>query len=362
MVRIFLCALIFSAIAAIPAVAAADPLFGRENLAAFYAALVNSRAIGSPVLIHLEGDSKVSGVGVTDGYRLDQLITDASNGYPVTATYDGFGGEGSYLWANGKAAEFVAQHPSVSLLIIDFGTNDFRPYAIGGAQSLAQIKANHLAAIATIRAVRSSSQLSILILGQTPADNWNPYYNQTTENMTADNAVLKEVAEETNSAFFDTLQLFTRAHSEAGWMEQLPVPDYGGGNVHPGNPMNLVLVGELGKALFPIPFRVPKRGDDRPNLLSHWVPVNPAVPPRAALRGDLVVLDGMIAGGRDSLDDKLMALSLGYRPPSDRYVLVPTSTRGTFVQLKIGADGFVRIASKFRGNYISLDGISFRVE
>lgn len=236
--------------------AVADPLYGRENLAAFYGSLVKARATGRRINIHIFGDSKVSGVGVTDGYRLDQLLADASNGYPVTITYEGLGGQNSFIWANDKVQDFVLEHPYTDLLIVDIGTNEGVAGAIGGAQAKEQTKANLLAADAVIRLSRSTSQLSVLYLGQTPANNWKPAYNQTTEHMQEVNRILQEVAQETNAGYFDTLQLFSRAHSEAGWMEQLPMPAYGGGNVHPGDSMNLVLVGELGKALFPLPYKL----------------------------------------------------------------------------------------------------------
>ncbi|WP_165410045.1 SGNH/GDSL hydrolase family protein [Rhizobium ruizarguesonis] len=331
-------------------------------MAAFYASLVEARSSNRPISIHIEGDSKVAGLGVTDGYRLDQLLIEGAEEYPLRVSFEGFGGQNSWLWAHGKVDGFVANHGDADLLIINFGTNENVKSADGGAQSLEQTEANHLAAIAKIREHRSSAQLSILILGQTPGNNWNPRYNDTLESMTAINGVLRKVALETNSAFFDPLELFQRAHSEAGWMDQLPTPLYGGGNVHPGDAMNLAMVGVLADDLFPIPFRPTKRGNNRPELLNQWVPVDPATPARAALRGDMVVLDGRITGGDTKVGEKLMALPAGYRPPADRYILVPTSTRGTSVQLRIGADGFVRIASKYRGNYISLDGVSYLIE
>lgn len=233
-----------------------DPLYGRENMAAFYGALVKARNNGRRINIHIFGDSKVSGVGVTDGYRIDQLLADASNGYPVTITYEGLGGQNSFIWANNEVQDFVLEHPYTDLLIVDIGTNEGVAGAIGGVQTKEQTKANLLAADAVMRLSRSTSQLSVLYLGQTPANNWKSAYNQTTAHMQEVNGTLREVAQETNAGYFDTLQLFSRAHSEAGWMEQLPTPAYGGGNVHPGDSMNLVLVGELGKVLFPLPYKL----------------------------------------------------------------------------------------------------------
>ncbi len=76
----------------------ADPLYGRKIFAAFFAAQVRARTNGTPIKIHIFGDSKVAGVGVSDGYRLDQLLAEYASrvGYPVIVTYEGFGGQNSY--------------------------------------------------------------------------------------------------------------------------------------------------------------------------------------------------------------------------------------------------------------------------
>lgn len=345
----------------------ADPLFGRENLAAFYAALVNARTTGQPVKIHIVGDSKVAGVGVSDGYRLDQLLQTASSGYPVTITYEGFGGQNSYTWSNNEDQDFVLEHPGVDLLIVDFGTNEGVTTATGGAQTAAQTKANFLAADATIRLSRPPSQMSILYLGQTPANNWNPSYNQTTEHMEEVNGILKEVAQETNAGYFDTLQLFTRAHSEAGWMDQLSTPYYGDGNVHPGNPMNLVLAGEIGKVLFPLPYRLPAsaEGSCAISLLNGWqawTAPSTAYAPRATLRDGIVYLDGLIKPGTTADYTTLFTLPSGYRPTVNRFISVSTSNNGGARQIQILSGGTVRLGESFAGNYVSLDGISFRVD
>lgn len=345
----------------------ADPLFGRENLAAFFAAQVRARTNGTPIRIHIFGDSKVAGTGVSDGYRLDQLLMSAANGYPIIVTHEGFSGQNSFVWANNEDQDFVLEHPSVDLLIVDIGTNEGVLGATGGAQTDAETKANLLAADATIRLSRSPSSLSILYLGQTPANNWQPAYNQTTEHMEQVNAVMKEVAEETNAGYFDTLQLFTRAHSEAGWMEQLPTPNYGGGNVHPGNAMNMVLVGELGKALFPLPFDLPAGADGvaYPALQSGWQAwTAPATTyaPRATLKGGIVYLDGLIKPGTTADYTTLFTLPAGYRPAVNRFVSVATSNAGGARQIQILSSGVVRLAESFAGTYVSLDGISFRVD
>src|SRR5690554_737496 len=104
--------------------AMAETLYGRENLAAFFAAQVDARQTGAPIRIHIVGDSKVSGNGATAGYRLHELMQLAAKGYPVQITYEGFSGQNSYVWANGEAADYLAQQPNVDLLIVNFGTNE----------------------------------------------------------------------------------------------------------------------------------------------------------------------------------------------------------------------------------------------
>ncbi len=346
-------------------------LYGRDNLAAFFAAQVRARTNGTPIKIHVFGDSKVAGIGVADGYRIDQLLAEYASrvGYPVIVTYEGFGGQNSFLWANNEDQDFVLEHPDADLVIVDVGTNEGYIGATGGPQTNAEQKANLLAADAQIRLSRSRSSLSILYLGQTPGNNWNTNYNQTTEHMQEVNAVLKEVAEETNAGYFDTLQIFTRAHGEAGWMEQLPSPAYGDGNVHPGNPLNLVLVGELGKALFPFPFKFAPTGEGAciltlQNGWSAWTAPATAYTPRAKLKDGVVNLDGLIKkGGKSPAETVLFTLPTGFRPAVNRFVSAASDSNGGTVTLQILSSGPVRIGGEFSGaGFISLDGISFRVD
>lgn len=341
-----------------------DILYGRENLAAFFAALVAARAGGQPVSIHIVGDSKVAGYGVSDGYRIDQLLASAALGYPVTVTYEGFGGQNSYLWANGECQDFLTEHPSAKLLIINFGTNERVSTAFGGLQELPQTKANNASGVSTIRAVRPASDLSILIMGQPPVNNSTPGYSQTTAGMIAINEVLREVAEEAHCGFFDPMELFHRAHAEAGWMDQLPSPPYTGGNVHPGDAMNLVMIGELSRRLFPTVGAVLGDGGMiiRPPLQNGWKPwTAPATDyaPKATLRGGKVILEGLIKEGVTADYTALFNLPPGFRPPTHRFFPISTSLSGSVEQVQVLSTGVVRLAEAFTGNFASLDGISF---
>lgn len=341
-----------------------DFLYGRENLAAFFAALVTARGGGQPVCIHVVGDSKVAGFGVSDGYRIDQLLASAALGYRVSFTYEGFGGQNSYLWANGECQDFLVQHSSAKLLIINFGTNERVSSAFGGLQELSQTKANHAYSICTIRAARSPSDLSILIMGQPPVNNLTAGYSQTTADMIAINGVLREVAEETNCAFFDPMELFQRAHAEAGWMDQLPSPPYTGGNVHPGDAMNLVMIGELSRRLFPSTGAILGDGGMiiRPVLQNNWKPWTfPATDyaPKATLRGGMVVLEGLIKQGITANYTALFELPAGFAPPTHRFFPVVTTNAGSVKQVQVLSSGIVRLGEAFAGDFLSIDGVSF---
>lgn len=339
------------------------PLYGRENLAAFFAAQVRARTTGEPVVVHIVGDSKVGNAGQTqDGYRLDQLLTSAANGYPVQITYDSIGGQNSLLWAQTKAADFVAQHADVDLLIVDFGTNEG---VSGVVQTTAETRANHLTAINNrIRPSRSRSVLSILLLGQLPCNNDNPLYNQTTANMVVINAILKDVAEQTNSAFFDPLELFARPHAEAGWMEQLGA-GYGGGNVHPGNALNMVFVGELAKTLFPMPYTVSATGAGtvQPSLLNGWQKYAANYEPRATIADGVVTLKGLIKPGvKKTVNTVLFNLPVGFRPSVHGFFPASSTNDGRTTQIQVLSTGDVRLGGNLNGVFISLGGISYRVD
>ncbi|MGI2035867.1 SGNH/GDSL hydrolase family protein [Rhizobium panacihumi] len=232
--------------------AIADPLCGRENMAAFYGALVQSRSDGRPVKIHIVGDSKAAGQGVSSEYTLQSLLTEASNGYPVQVTATGYSAQNSEYWLKVGVTEFLRSHADVDLLVVNFGTNEKVAALLQSDEDIAK---NHTAALSIIRREKSANELSVLFLGQPPANNHLDEFKQTTETMRGVNAILKNGAKHTNSAYFDTLALFSRAHSEAGWMDNAPVPTIGSANIHPGAAMNMVLIGELARGLFPIPFK-----------------------------------------------------------------------------------------------------------
>lgn len=337
-----------------------DALFGRDNLAAFFAAQVRARAAGSSVKIHIVGDSKVAGVGVQDGYRIDQLLPLTSNGHPIVATYSGFSGENSNFWAS-EAANVLSAHADADLLIVNFGTNEHVKTSQGGPQNLYQTIANHRAAISMVRAARPISAMSILLLGQTPCNNWQSSFDQTTDFMVRVNAALKELAISCNCAFFETTTLFERAHSEAGWMDQAASPQFGGGNVHPAAPFNLSLVGELGRRLFPTP--APVAGDaahvlSLQNGWSAWGGSTGFVP-KVRSRNGLVHFQGVLIPGIRDAATILAAIPTELRPACHKFYVGTTTNAGTTIELQVLSTGELRLGGQHAGTYVSLDGISY---
>ncbi len=340
-----------------------DPLHGRDNLAAFYAAQVRARDGGAAIKIHIVGDSKVAGVGVQNGYRLDQLLPLTAIGNPVEVTYSGFSGENSHLWAGGAGALLTA-YPDTDLLIVNFGTNEHVETSQGGAQERYKTIGNHMAAISALRAARSISAMSILLLGQTPCNNWQPGFDQTTDFMIRVNDALHDAARTCNCAYFDTTALYQRAHSEAGWMEQVAVPQYGGGNVHPAAPFNLSLVGELGRRLFPLPnfsqaSVVESTFTLNPqNGWSGWGGQNGFVP-MVRSRSGIVHLQGVLAPGTRDAGTVLATLPAEYRPSCNKFFVGTTSNTGATVELQLLSTGELRLGGQHGGSYVSLDSISY---
>lgn len=340
-----------------------DALFGRDNLAAFFAAQARAREGGAAIRIHIVGDSKVAGVGVQNGYRLDQLLPLAANGNPVEVTYSGFSGENSFLWAAGAGA-LVSSYPDIDLLIVNFGTNEHVETSQGGVQARHKTVGNHRAAVTTLRAARSISAMSILLLGQTPCNNWQPRFDQTTDFMLNVNDALLEVAQACDCAYFDTTALYQRAHSEAGWMEQTPVPQYGGGNVHPAAPFNISLVGELGLRLFPLQYASQVSNEDSVYTLqpqngwAGWGGQNGFVP-KVKARAGIVHFQGVLTPGTRDAGTVLAVLPAEYRPACNKFFVGTTSNTGTTVELQLLSTGELRLGGQHNGSYVSLDSIGY---
>lgn len=337
------------------------PMYGVDNLAAFFTAQVNAIKTGAAFSAHMVMDSRGS-ANLTTGFRPNEVLELASLGYPFDVTCETHAGQNTYVWANGVAQAYAATNPTDSLLIMGMGLNENVTGATGGAQSTAATEDNLSVGIQAVRDVRPDSTLSILLVGQTPANNWNPAYNQTTDAMRVVNAIMKDVASDMNCAFYDSLELFNRAH-DVGWMDQLPVPAYGDGNVHPGDAMSLEWWGEVADELFAVPFKVPAGNMSvvYPTILNSWVEWSSGYAPRSVLMPDRTVrLRSMIKSGVVAAYTPLFMLPVGFRPTINEFFFVPTSPT-TGQELQILSNGIVRLSAPhpgLAGTYISTD-VSF---
>ncbi len=148
------------------------------------------------------------------------------------------------LWANNEDNDFVLEHPDARSSHCGYRdrTKDISAAPHGGAANGSRNEGKLAGRRCPYPAIPVAFfPVDPLSRADAGKQLESTAYDQTTEHMQIVNGIVKEVAEETNAGYFDTLQLFTRAHAEAGWMEQLLTPQYGDGNVHPGNPLNLVL-------------------------------------------------------------------------------------------------------------------------
>lgn len=245
----------------------ADVITGRENLAAWYKALrdrhESAPTVGNTVIGFFIGDSKVAGTGVTSGYQLDELLDRMAKerGFPlVDFGRFGYSGENSYyLSQHLTGVGEIMSHANFAnchLVVINVGTNDASTAATDGAQSLADSDTNIRAIIDRLRdtgaspAGRSVDDMSILLMGQTSANNTaSPHFQQETL-MREISSQYRDIAREKQVAYVDCYRLFPRAHDDASWMDTLA--SYGNSNVHPGDAFNAALVSVIGDMLFPL--------------------------------------------------------------------------------------------------------------
>lgn len=268
----------------------ADVITGRENLAAWYKAVRDRHeaapTVGDTVIGFLVGDSKVSGAGVTAGYQLDELLDRIAKerGFSlIDFGRFGYSGENSYYLSQHLAGvgEVMAHanFANCHLIIINVGTNDASTAATDGAQSLADSDTNIRAIIDRLRdtgaspAGRSVDDMSILLMGQTSANNTaSPHYQQETL-MREISSQYREIAREKQVAYVDCYRLFPRAHDDASWMDT--VVSYGNSNVHPGDAFNAALVSQIGDLLFPL--ALASKAGAGPGVI-HSDPTNAALP------------------------------------------------------------------------------------
>lgn len=232
---------------------------GQEYLAAWYKALVDKRTavLGGTVAnlyAFLLGDSKVAGTGTTAGGTLDALL-DFSSGHRGFTAVDfgryGYGGEDSVDMDTTRLATLMANpaFATTSLVILNFGSNE----KVTPARTLAETDAATRSICAKLwdtgAGGRSKDDLSILIMGQTAANNETAGYLQNDDLMRELNTLYRDVAADVGACFFDAYSLFRQAHAIAGWMDVNI--GLGNSNVHPGNNFNAALTTQLTDIIFP---------------------------------------------------------------------------------------------------------------
>lgn len=231
---------------------------GQEYLAAWYKALADEHdavAAGgalAPVYAFTFGDSKVAGTGTTVGSKLDELLDFSAQQRGFT-TVDfgrvGVGGEDTgYFATTGMASlKAVVTFPDSHLTIINCGTNEQVPTAL----TLAQTRANMESIIDQLwdtgSGGLSQDELSIIIMGQTTANNDAPVHMQTQELMRELNSLYREIAREKGCCFIDCYSILRDPHSRADWMDDVTP----GKHVHPGDNMNAAIVSFMADIIFP---------------------------------------------------------------------------------------------------------------
>lgn len=217
-------------------------VFGQEYMAAFHNFIMSPSR--TPIVV-CSGDSTTAGDGTTTGYRINELIKTAAyttglqTKYGISSLNYGRSGKKSSDWISTYLAEDLAANPD--LLVLRWGIND------GLTQDVNAFIANLRSGLATIRASRSVSSLSILLMSpnstsDTPNHRDEMWYEQIVP-------AIKQAARDYFCTFIDTYGYLRDARPAAGvWMDN----PYGDGRaIHPLNVMNLWIAGVIQSVLFP---------------------------------------------------------------------------------------------------------------
>lgn len=243
-----------------------DIVSGQEHLAAWYNDLRNhtfdleTTGTTTSAIGFFLGDSKVAGTNVSARGRLDAML-DFEAGRTSNTFVDfgafGYGGEDSVDMDTNRLDELMS-HPGFadcSLVILNFGTNE----QVTPARTIGETEAALRSIIAKLRdttrtpAGKTANELSILIMGQTTANNDSPSHLQNESLMRRLAALYADVARDTQCAFIDCYSLFKEAHNNASWMDT--VTTLGNSQIHPGDRFNGALVSKISEILFPTALR-----------------------------------------------------------------------------------------------------------
>lgn len=217
-------------------------VFGQEYMAAFHNFIMSPNRV--PVVV-CSGDSTTAGDGTTTGYRINELIKTAAYAtglqtrYGISSLNYGRSGKNTADWVSTYLAQDLAANPD--LLVLRWGIND------GPSQDVNAFITNLRSGLATIRASRSVSSLSILLMSpnstsDTPNHRDEMWYEQIVP-------AIKQAARDYQCTFIDTYGYLRDARPAADvWMDN-PYAD--GRAIHPLNVMNLWIAGIIQSVVFP---------------------------------------------------------------------------------------------------------------
>lgn len=344
----------------------------QQEAAAWYKSLRDSSLsfkstnILPTVDVFVTGDSKPSFSDPTD-----TIISDYAEwrGFgQVRASRFSVGGENTFslerFVRDMKASE---GWPSCSAVVIDIGTNEQGPQAAGGRQSAEETFGNITGAIKSLRDTasngRSHNDLSVILLGQTPANLTGPNY--------ADELLMRELdtiyrlaAKETNSVFIDQRGRFPRPHADADWMDDLG-PNYGNANAHPMYTMAPirhqllldVLMPEVAALRWGVPFYQDIELDD------DWEPYDDAFYPKVYRDGHFSQFEGMIRPRRSDPRSEIgtIASASGLAPAATRTFASPSS-QWTNASFSISPGGGISLQHPWRygHEFLSFDSVRYR--
>lgn len=236
---------------------------GRENLAGWYKWLRSRHEAPTSALFAIGficGDSKPA-TSPTASYLLNAVLNELAKvrGFPLAQFSNFTDGGQNTAYINSTTRATMMSHvnwtPYCNLVIYDAGTNDNSSAATGGAQTLAQTEQNVRNFITNVRntgaspAGKAAADLSIIILGQTTANNNSSPHFQNEALMRNLSDIYRRVARETNCVFVDSYAIWRRAHNEADWQDTLVA--YGNTQVHRGDAFNAALAQVLAEIILP---------------------------------------------------------------------------------------------------------------
>jgi lysophospholipase L1-like esterase len=239
-------------------------VFGSEYMAAFHNLLITQHTSPSrkPIMV-FSGDSTTAGAGVSSDYQIQVLLKLAGEvaglqtPYGLSAINRGQSGANTEQWRTTYLSGDLAANPD--LLVLRWGINDpgwlkngtTPPLDAGqdypNRRDVNDFLTSLRTGLATIRASRSLSSLSILLMApnataDTPNARDELWYEQIVPG-------IKQAARDYQCAFIDTYAYLRDSRPAANiWMDD-PFGD--GRGIHPLNVMNTWIAGLMSSVIFP---------------------------------------------------------------------------------------------------------------